>query len=328
MKNLIKYKQGMRSKIVFTLKRIQKENSNWLELFQGESGSGKTWSAIRDCYERDPDFNVSKQLVFDFRSFMSLINSDWFKEKKIKQIVFDEPQTAISNRQWQSLANKLFNYLLTTFRHQNCIVLFCCPYRDFLDSSSMKMIHCITEMHRIDIKKGLVKTRPKLQQYNSKLKKTYEHSIYVLRRGRPNKMMFDYIPKPPKELIDIYERMKTDFTTSLNKDIENQLTKLEKGKEEPDKPEPIHTLKAHELELYEYIKDNPNKYQKDIAEELNLTSKIVSTRIKMIEKKGINIRKYLRKHAYTKNLRNYRGKPQQTPIDLTYKGSDIKNKSQ
>ena len=53
--NLVKYQKGKRSKIVFTMKQITRLNSNWLELFQGASGSGKTWCAISDCYARDQE---------------------------------------------------------------------------------------------------------------------------------------------------------------------------------------------------------------------------------------------------------------------------------
>ena len=231
--------------------------------------------------------DVSKQLVFDLKDFMTLINSDWFKAKKIKQIIFDEPQTSISNRQWQSLANRLFNYLVTTFRHQNCIVLFCCPYRDFLDSASMKMIHCITEMQGINRKKCLVKTRPKLQQYNSKLRKTYEHSIYVIRSNGVNKMIYDHISKPPIHLVDTYEEMKTEFTSKLNKEIENQLEAMDK-KENPtdteqsiDTRKPLTTKQRNILILYKEL----GQVQL-VAQRLGLSNATISKQIKLSRNKG------------------------------------------
>ncbi len=232
MKNLIKYKQGQRSKVVFIKKIVTQANSNWMELYQGESGSGKTYCALKIAIEIDPTFDVSTQLVFDVRSLMRLVNSEDFKKRKWKIIIFDEPQTSINSRTWQSLTNKLMNFLVSTFRHQNCILFFCCPYRDFLDSASMKMLHCVTEMVTIDRKRNLVKTRPKLQQYNSKLKKTYEHSIHIIKDGSVHKMIYDYIGKPPKESIKVYEKMKTDFTTKLNTEIEAQLCKDDKKQEQ------------------------------------------------------------------------------------------------
>lgn len=287
MKNLIKYKKGQRSKIRFILKQLKSENSNWLELFQGESGSGKTWCAISDCYERDPEFDVEKQLVFDFKSFMQVINSEWFMSKKIKQIIFDEPQTSISNRAWQSLINRMFNYVVTTFRHQNIVLLFCCPYRDFLDSASMKMIHCITEMVRIDKKKKKVRTKPRLQQYNSKLKKTYEHCIQVIHNGMAQKMFFDSIPKPPQDMIDTYERMKTDFTFKLNKDIENKLQNIENKERVIDERQPLTEKQKQTLILYQ-----KHKKMIKVAEIMGCDTGMVSRRIKACRKKGYTPENY------------------------------------
>ncbi len=281
IKNLVKYVKGKRSKIVLIERLITRENSNWLELFVGESGSGKTWCALEDCYERDKDFDVEKQLVFDFKTFMELINSDWFKKKKLKQIIFDEPQTSISNRQWQSLVNRLFNYLLTTFRHQNIVVLFCTPYRDFLDSASMKMIHCMTEMVSIDRKRKRVKTKPKIQQYNSKKQKTYDHTIHVIRDGQVFKMVFDYIPKPPQHMVDKYEEMKTIFTSKLNKGIQAQLLELEM-KETPKKTGKELTEK--QIEVLNLMKEHNDK--KKVAKILGIKLPVVYDHLKLSKNKG------------------------------------------
>lgn len=281
MKNLIKFKEGKRSKIRFIIKKITKENSNWLELFQGESGSGKTWSAISQALDIDPDFDVEKQLVFTFSDLMKIINSDWFKKKKTKVLIFDEPQIQISNREWQSLINRLFNFILTSFRHQNIVLLFCCPWKDFLDSSSMKMIHCISEMISINKKTKLTRTKPKLQQYNSKLKKTYEHCIFVLRNKRVHKMVYDYIPKPPQNIINTYERMKTDFTSKLNKDIERQLDKLEDSKQEKDMRKPLTKKQEQAIILVQ-----AHKKIKEVAEIMGISLKNVYKHLELAKKKG------------------------------------------
>jgi len=102
-----------------------------MELFQGPSGSGKTWAALSQAYQIDPTFDVSKQLVFDIRGLMKLINDQHFKERIWKIVIADEFQTSTGNRNWQSVQNKMMNYLVSTFRHQNIVLYFCCPYRDF-----------------------------------------------------------------------------------------------------------------------------------------------------------------------------------------------------
>ena len=226
------YKKGEQSWINWIKKRIV-NNLNFISLFQGATGIGKTWSAMAVAEMIDKEFSVN-QIVFDFRELMDVINSDWFKEKKWKIIIFDEPQITISNRNWQSATNKLMNYLLSTFRHQNIILIFCSPYVDFLDSQSMKLLHCIFECVGVNRKKKLSRVRPKIQQYNSYLKKTYQHPLYVIRGRKAVPLRDWYIPKPSDELVELYEQKKTDFTSKLNQDILKTMDKLSGKTEQED----------------------------------------------------------------------------------------------
>lgn len=226
MKNLIMYKAGEDSFVRWVKKRIA-HNLNFICLFQGATGIGKTWSAISMAQMIDLEFNAD-QIVFDFKELMNVINADWFKKKKWKIVIWDEPQTTISNRSWQSLNNKFMNYLLTTFRHQNVILIFCCPYVDFLDSQSMKLLHCIFECVGVDKKTNLSRVRPKIQQYNSYMKKMYQHPLYVIRGKKAIPLRDWFIPKPQVDLIEQYEAKKTAFTSNLNKEIHNKLNELSK----------------------------------------------------------------------------------------------------
>jgi len=179
---------------------------------------------------------------------MNILNSDWFMDKEWKIIIFDEAQTEISNRSWQSLSNKLMNYLLSTFRHRNVILLFTSPYADFLDSQTMKLIHCKFEVRSHSQKTNKTLIRPKLLQYNSKLRKFYEHSLYVIRDRKYNKLVKWFVDKPPKQLIKQYEKDKVVFTDKLNKNILEELDNLEKKEN--------HSIKKGEL--------NPDSMQPDI----------------------------------------------------------------
>lgn len=228
MKNIIMYKEGEQSWITWIKKRI-KNNLNFLAITEGPTGIGKSWAMIRIAYDIDNTFEA-RQIAFSFKQVMEIINSDWFKEKKWKTIIFDEAQITISNRQWQSLTNKLMNYLLSTFRHRNIILLFTSPYADFLDSQTMKLMHCKLEIRGHSRKINKTHIRPKLLQYNSKLKKFYEHSLYVSNRGGAKKLVNWFVTKPPKHLIEPYEKMKVEFTDELNKAIQLDLEKLDEIK--------------------------------------------------------------------------------------------------
>jgi len=226
IENLIKKVPGESAIVTLTKKRI-KLNLNMFCMFTGKLGSGKTWSGISYAIELDPKFDVDKQIVFDFRSCMNLINQDWFQAKKIKVILWDEPQITISNRAWQSQMNKLVNYLVSTFRHQNIILIMCAPYKDFLDSQTMKLLIWEFQCVSIDRKNKQCIIYPKYQQYNPQKKKTYPHTLNIIMKNKKREMKVWKVKKPSKEAINIYENNKTAFTTKLNENIQDTLDKIE-----------------------------------------------------------------------------------------------------
>src|SRR3990167_4535074 len=101
--------------------RTMKKNQNNLISIVGKTGSGKTYSAISICEIMSKMDGVPfklEHIVFTFRQFMELINKVKNKSRGIK-IVFEEQQISIDARNFQSEANKIFNYIVTTFRHRN-----------------------------------------------------------------------------------------------------------------------------------------------------------------------------------------------------------------
>ena len=296
MKNIVMYKKGEQSWITWIKKRIA-HNLNFISLFQGATGIGKTWSAISVAEMIDKDFSVN-QIVFDFRELMDVINSDWFKEKKWKIIIFDEPQITISNRNWQSATNKLMNYLLSTFRHQNVILIFCSPYVDFLDSQSMKLLHCIFECVGVNKKKELSRVRPKIQQYNSYLKKTYQHPLYVIRNKKAVPLRDWYIPKPSDELVELYEQKKTAFTSKLNQDILKTMDKLS-GKTEQeeqdnatDNRKPLTEKQQKTMEVLANL-ECENKFE-EAHKILGLSLSTIHQHKKLAEKKGYKLEEFVK----------------------------------
>ena len=235
--------------------------------------SGKSWGMLSVAYLIDPNFEP-RQVAFSFQEVMRIINADWFKKKKWKIILFDEPQTSISNRQWQSLTNRLFNFLLSTFRHQNIVLLFATPYADFIDIASQKLLHCKFEVKGHSAKTNLTTIRPKLLQYNSRMRKFYEHSLWVMHEGQlggSTKLTKWNVPKPPQHLIDAYEVKKENFTSKLNKSIQSQLDVMDDKQDKKDKKDSgeeqvifdtgdnLQFLSDTQKQWLEYIKTHPHK---------------------------------------------------------------------
>ncbi len=222
-----KSKQG-NSWVHYLLSRI-KQNKNNLVAVTGKTGSGKTWSAVAICEmiseENGAPFGI-ENIVFSLKDLMALVNSD--KLKKGSCIIFDEPQVSISSKEFQSEANKVFNYLLTTFRHRNLTLFFCTPFEDLLDLSTRKLFHAKFTTTSIDRNNNKVMIRPVTVEYNSNKRKFYEKFLRIICKesgeGYTKRVLKSWgVGKPSPEMIKLYEEKKLDFTTNLNKELEERL---------------------------------------------------------------------------------------------------------
>lgn len=252
-----------------------KKKKNFLALVSGATGSGKSYSCLSIGMMLDPNFNPER-IVFGLKGLMQLINS---KENFPvgSCFVWDEFSIEANNRSWQSLTNKLLNSLLTTFRHKRFILLVNAPYSDFVDSQSKKLLHAEFEVQSIDYGSEKTILKPMLIQYNGRRR----HFYYKYLRVKTSKGICPIkkwgIPKPPKWIVEAYEKMKVEFTTKLNESIEEQLNDLESSKQK--KP-----LTDKQQRVFDLMK----KYDDVVlvAKELDVTPRNVFYTIQAIKKKG------------------------------------------
>ena len=299
------FKKGENAWVTYIKNRIR-SNLNFIAIAEGSVGTGKSWAMLSVAYQIDPNFNI-KQVAFSFREVMQIINADWFKTQKgFRVILFDEPQTDISNRAWQSLTNRLMNYLTSTFRHQNIILLMATPYSDFIDSQTQKLIHCkfVVKGHSRQTKLTLI--RPKLQQYNSQMKKYYNHSLMVSSKKGVFKLTQWRVTKPPAHLIKPYEEKKTAFTSGLNKQILDQLEGIEKKNKPPEpvkeKPNKTHRLVGIDKERYDYIKKHSGLLKRDYAKAFGIQPYQMTAWLKKIDKMEVNVEQYIGKYDFASNF--------------------------
>ena len=231
--NMVHYKPGRSSFIGWIQKRLRQKN-NCLVLVYGQTGSGKSMVCLRLAHELDNEFD-ERQVVFGFSEFLQVVNADWFKEKKIKQIVFEEAQTSLNARAWQSMANRLINHLLSTFRAQQIIVYFNCPYRDFLDSQSQKLIHVAMRTLSINRNTSKCTVRFSLEEYNSDMGKYYHHPLFVVDGKKKKKINQMFIKLPPEPLRVAYEVKKASFLDESNKMLLEKVHALEHPEEKKQK---------------------------------------------------------------------------------------------
>lgn len=216
--------------ITYIKQRIRK-NKNFLGFVSGQTGSGKSYSCLRIGEELDPDFNIDR-VVFSGLELMKLINSG--KLKKGSYIVFEETGVAMSNKNWQSVTNKMLNYLLQTFRNRNFVLIMNSLYMDFVDSATRKLFHAEMQTQGIDLKKNEVLLKPQLIQYNGRLKKFYYKRLRILTERGKVPVNIWKVAKPSEKLRKEYEQKKTKYTDELNVNIQEELEAIEnKGKKNP-----------------------------------------------------------------------------------------------
>lgn len=213
--------------------RTMKQNKNNLVSLIGRTGSGKTYSAMGICEIMSKIDGVPftiEHVVFSLRELMDLINSG--NLKKGSKIVFDEPQVSISSREFQSEANKIFNYLLSTFRHRNLTLFFCTPFETLLDKNTRKLFHARFETLSINRKNNTCRIKPRYIEYNDFKVEPYRKQLIISFQDKKgnrlaHKLFYWDIPKPSEELIIAYEKKKLEFTSTLNKNITERLRKYD-----------------------------------------------------------------------------------------------------
>jgi len=301
--NMVLKRPGEASWVTYIKKRID-NNLNFLSITTGPVGSGKSFTDLSIASQLDSEFDPSEQVVFTFGQFMSVIkkfNNQVEEEivegktplnkRKYKVVIFEESQTAVNKREWASKVNKLFQYLISTFRHQNIIVLFNSPYADYFDGATMKMIHAKFELRGWNKKTCKTHVKCKLLQYNDRMQKFYEHSLFVIVNGRATKFNGDWkVSKPSQKIISVYEEMKKEFTNKLNARIEREVAKLEQAYEPQEERKPLTDIQLEVMKTLANITE-PNK-QVIAAQKLGKSQAAINESKALAEKKGWTVEEF------------------------------------
>jgi len=206
--------------------RVMRRNQNFLCCFTGGTGSGKTYAAITLAEEISKKNGVPFDLdhiVFTARDMMTLINSGRLVPGSV--IVFDEAGVGYSNREWQSIGNKMLNYLMQTFRHRNYVVIFTMPDFGFVDLAARKLFHCRFETVNIDYVHKLVYTKPLFLEVVQSLGKQFNKYFRMPVKGILGFYQIRRIAfrlASPK-ILNQYEIKKKKFTDALNAEIQETL---------------------------------------------------------------------------------------------------------
>jgi len=242
--------------------RLLYKNKNWLAIVCGETGSGKSYSAI----------SIAKLvggrvfIVFTALEFLELLNSGKLQRGDV--IIFDEAGVGMSSREWYSVQNKLLGSILQTFRNLNLAVIFTVPNLSFVDVQARKLFHTYLETAYLDYEKEIAFLRVHDIQVNSRLDRIYYKKPKVRIANGVFKMSHLAIPKPDPEMLEYYEGKKTAYTQGLNA---RALAEL-KGEGKPGKVKPDENKIVLEI-----VKDK-DSYLKTYNKRVYLDSGIISNK--------------------------------------------------
>lgn len=230
--------------------RMNVRNENWVAAICGDTGSGKSWAALRIAQVLDPDFGID-QVAFGVEDFLRLVIDDSYGQGSV--IVFEEASVEASHRQWWSKGNQVLQQVLDTWRHQNRGVIFTLPSFGKLDKAARGRCHALIQM---------TAKRPGIDQTVAKYKyldtdsdsgKIYRH--YPTVDGK--KFQRIAINKPSKQIREPYEVAKENYTTELNRDLLTDLLEEQEDKQAQESdPKDIAEEIIESGQVEEYVSEN------------------------------------------------------------------------
>lgn len=199
--------------------RINYQNKNWLCAICGDTGSGKSYSALSIGYQ----LGGAVYTVFSPMEFLQVINNS--KVKKGDVIIFDEAGVGMSSRDWYKLQNKLLGSVLQTFRNMNMAVIFTMPNISFIDAQARKLFHNFIETVHIDFEKEIATIKVFDVEVNNRYDKTYYKYPVFNVNNKQYTLKTIGVPKPSEKVIYNYEKKKQIYTNRLNREALEQLSK-------------------------------------------------------------------------------------------------------
>ena len=209
--------------------RIWFQNKNVIQVFVGETGSGKSYTALRFAELLDPEFDINEQLVYTAKEFIKALDH----VKKGQVVIFDEAGVGVPAREWQSIQNKVFSYVLQTFRYKNLIVFLTTPSMKFIDSQVRVLIHYVD--HALDIphaKYGNKSMNVINEKKHDPVRGHVDFEKWIFYDTRTRKYI-DFNPlfvnMPSKKLANEYEKISQERKEQIRIDALDKIEEIEKG---------------------------------------------------------------------------------------------------
>ena len=201
--------------------RVFNKNTNFMGIFVGKVGTGKSWSALRIAEQTDPTFNISR-VFFSIKDLLDAVEKD--NIKPTQAVIFDEAGIDASNRDsYMSMKNKAIAHLNQTWRYKRIICIWTVPDITNIDAGTRKSFDTIFETKEVYANAGYVKVTCKFMDVNHQSGKMYEKHARI-----NNDIIMYKIHKPSVKLRHAYQKKKDKFARELYKKLKEKIDPKEK----------------------------------------------------------------------------------------------------
>jgi len=286
--------------------RVKRKNNSTNVRFVGDTGTGKSWSALAFCQMcailMNQEF-TNKNVYFSIREVLDEISENEPKAGTI--FLIDEQQVGANAKDHQTKRAKAYSILLSTVRSKRYIIVTTLPFSDMELKSVRRFFHLEVETLGANLSTNTVRSTPRYLEYSrAKAEKVYRKRLIVSYTDpdtgilHHKKVSFWDIPKASQDLLDEYEVNKSNFQRKLYKKLSKELA-AEEGDDEDITPKAVaadiveDTLTDYQKSILMHMR-NGTKKQTDISLKLagdgfHSTPQKVSQNIKWMRRKGVVI---------------------------------------
>lgn len=197
------------------IQRRIKENRNANLVFVGDTGSGKSYSAISLAEKIDPNFTADR-IVFTTLDFLKLVNSNL---PPGSVIIFDDAGLGIPAREWQATSAKIFGKLFQGFRYKNLIAMITVPNIAFIERQSRMLMHLYLEATDTQ---GIMKPFRPFFPFRGDDRLGFRYPT-MERGGREIKVKLSVYDLPSQKIIQAYELKKKAYMEKTNREFQEEM---------------------------------------------------------------------------------------------------------
>lgn len=258
-------------------KRVHYEDKNVLIIWVGETGAGKSWSAVNMArmldvtptgngeytenfvvaHDEDGNPTPDCRVIFSAVDLIRLVKS---KLPKGSAIVWDEAGIGNDNTRWWDKKSVLIKHVMQSFRAQNLILFLTVPDEESVAIATRRLLHAVFDVYDRDDNFAYVKIN--WLQRDRRGGKIYRKTQSFKSEDGFDYKITDYMLRPmPSEYVKPYKRIKDKVLSDMNAFYEKEMELMEKLEgqnieEKLDKMQDNSLNKFHPLACAKLVKDN------------------------------------------------------------------------